>query len=258
MILQTANARLDLSLDGGVVERLRVGDLDLLTVGPGKGSFPMIPWCGRLDRGILTTASGVHHLPRNAEPHAIHGTARDDSWRLVESTATTATIAQSLTAPWPFAGTTTASFTLDDDALTMSLEVASDSESFPAQAGWHPWFRRTLRTGSAPVELSFDADWQELRGDDYLPSGTRITPLPGPWDDCFGMPGGVDVKLLWPGIATLRIQSPEQWVVVYDLEDDSVCIEPQSGPPNGVNTMPRTVTPSSPLLVQTRWSWETL
>ncbi|NED80259.1 aldose 1-epimerase, partial [Streptomyces sp. SID11233] len=100
--------------------------------------------------------------------------------------------------------------------------------------------------------------WQEERGADHLPTGRRIDPLPGPWDDCFGMPDGVTVLLTWPGELELTVTSPEKWVVVYDEQDDWVCVEPQTGPPNGLNTQPRLITPIEPLEASTTWSWRLL
>jgi aldose 1-epimerase len=43
--------------------------------------------------------------------------------------------------------------------------------------------------------------------------------------------------------------------VVYDEQPEAVCVEPQSGPPNGLNTAPRLVTPIDPLEITTVWSW---
>lgn len=69
------------------------------------------------------------------------------------------------------------------------------------------------------------------------------------------MPDGVDVKLTWPGRLELTVRSRSEWVVVYDEQDEAVCVEPQSGPPNGLNTAPRLVTPIDPLEMTTTWSW---
>ena len=43
--------------------------------------------------------------------------------------------------------------------------------------------------------------------------------------------------------------------MVYDEQPEAVCVEPQSGPPNGLNTHPRLVTPIDPLEITTTWSW---
>ncbi|CAO0830717.1 hypothetical protein SMICM17S_01560 [Streptomyces microflavus] len=71
----------------------------------------------------------------------------------------------------------TQTFELTEDTLTLGLAVETYGTSFPAQAGWHPWFHRSL--GGRDAELSFDAAWQEERGEDHLPTGRRIDPVPG-------------------------------------------------------------------------------
>jgi aldose 1-epimerase len=65
----------------------------------------------------------------------------------------------------------------------------------------------------------------------------------------------VDVTLTWPGQLELTVSSPEQWVVVYDEQEAAVCVEPQTGPPDGLNTRPRLVTPLEPLEATTTWTW---
>ena len=40
------------------------------------------------------------------------------------------------------------------------------------------------------LQVLFDADWQEEAGSDELPTGNRISPQVGPWDDCFGFMTG--------------------------------------------------------------------
>ncbi|MEU8354183.1 aldose 1-epimerase, partial [Streptomyces sp. NPDC048845] len=162
-----------------------------------------------------------------------------------------------------YTGRVTQLVELSPDSLTLTMGVETYDDSFPAQAGWHPWFLRRLGPAAgdgpdAPVEISFDAAWQEERGDDHLPTGRRIEPTAGPWDDCFGMPDGVDVTLTWPGRLELRVTSRDEWVVVYDEQDEAVCVEPQSGPPNGLNTAPRLVTPIDPLETSATWRWRAL
>ncbi len=52
--------------------------------------------------------------------------------------------------------------------------------------------------------------------------------------------------------------SREEWVVVYDEQAEAVCVEPQTGPPDGLNTHPRLVTPLEPLEASTTWTWTRL
>ncbi|MEU7594826.1 aldose 1-epimerase [Streptomyces sp. NPDC039022] len=243
---------------------LRIGGTELLRQGTKYGSFPMVPWCGRIENGRFRNGGEVHQMPLNSPPHAIHGTGRNIAWKTARADATSAAFTYELldpgAAPWPYPGRVTQLVELAEDggSLTLTMGVEASADSFPAQAGWHPWFLRSLNGGGEDVRIDFTAAWQEERGDDHLPTGRRIDPKPGPWDDCFGMPDGVDVTLTWPDRLELKVTSGAEWVVVYDEQDEAVCVEPQSGPPNGLNTLPRLVTPIDPLEISTTWSWRTL
>lgn len=248
--------------NGGRIGGLRVGGTELLRQGERYGCFPMVPWCGRIRDGRFSDGAVVHQMPLNSPPHAIHGTARDAAWRTARVTANEAVLTYDLTDPWPYTGRVTQVIALAEDALTLTMSVETYESSFPAQIGWHPWFNRTLDgehgEHGAGAEIAFDPAWQEERGDDHLPTGNRVDPKPGPWDDCFGMPDGVDVTLTWPGRLELKVTSREQWAVVYDEQEAAVCVEPQTGPPNGLNTLPRLVTPLEPLEATTTWRWTRL
>ncbi|MFE0578060.1 MULTISPECIES: aldose epimerase [unclassified Streptomyces] len=242
--------------NGCRISSLRIDGTELLRQGPRYGAFPMVPWCGRMKDGRFHNGATVHQMPLDHPPHALHGLGRDASWRPAGATATEAAFVYDLADPWPTPGRVTQVVTLTEDSLTLTMGVETYGDSFPAQAGWHPWFLRSL--GGQDVEISFDPAWQEERGADHLPTGQRIDRRPGPWDDCFGMPDGVDVTLTWPGALELRVTSRSEWVVVYDEQAEAVCVEPQSGPPNGINTAPRLVTPVDPLEVSTTWTWRRL
>ncbi|MET9799579.1 aldose 1-epimerase [Streptomyces sp. NPDC006368] len=242
--------------NGCRIESLRIGGTEVLRQGERYGSFPMVPWCGRIAGGRFLNGATRRQMPVDAPPHAIHGTVRDAAWRTARADKAEAAFTYDLVEPWPYPGRVTQTFELTEDTLTLLLGVETYGDSFPAQAGWHPWFRRNL--GGEDVRVDFTAAWQEERGEDHLPTGRRIDPLPGPWDDCFSMPDGVDVTLTWPGQLELRVTSPSPWVVVYDEQDAAVCVEPQSGPPNGLNTHPRLVTPIDPLEITSTWTWRRL
>ncbi|MGW0081920.1 aldose epimerase family protein [Streptomyces sp. NPDC003393] len=242
--------------NGGRIGGLRVGGLELLRQGERFGCFPMVPWCGRIREGRFRDGATVHQMPLNSPPHAIHGTARDGAWHTARVSADEAVITYDLVDPWPYPGRVTQVVALTEDSLTLTMSVETYASSFPAQIGWHPWFHRNLGgPGAQDVRLDFTPAWQEERGDDHLPTGHRVDPGPGPWDDCFGMPDGVDVTLTWPGQLELKVTSPEKWVVVYDEQEVAVCVEPQTGPPDGLNTHPHLVTPLEPLEATTTWSW---
>nr|WP_196788818.1 aldose 1-epimerase [Streptomyces caniscabiei] len=244
--------------NGGRVAGLRVGGVELLRQGERFGCFPMVPWCGRIREGRFLSGGNVRQMPLNAPPHAIHGTTREGAWRVARHDAGEAVLTYDLVDPWPYPGRVTQMFTLTPDTLTLAMSVETYDSSFPAQVGWHPWFNRTLGDGGEDVRIDFRPAWQEERGADHLPTGNRVDPRPGPWDDCFGMPDGVDVTLTWPDRLELKVTSREEWVVVYDEQAEAVCVEPQTGPPNGLNTHPRLVTPIDPLEATTTWTWRRL
>ncbi|MEU6988646.1 aldose 1-epimerase [Streptomyces sp. NPDC046324] len=259
--LTAGDAELTINPDNGCrIESLRIGGTELLRQGERYGCFPMVPWCGRIELGQFRNGGVKHEMPLNSPPHAIHGTGRDAVWkpaRTADDDGRSAAFTYELGDPWPYAGRVTQTFALTEEGLTLQLGVETLADSFPAQAGWHPWFNRSL-DGGAPVRIDFTADWQEERGEDHLPTGRRIGPTPGPWDDCFGMSGGVDVTLTWPEQLELKVTSRSEWVVIYDEQEAAVCVEPQSGPPNGLNTLPQYVTPIEPLEIAATFAWRRL
>lgn len=257
--LDAGNARLDIAPgDGGALHSLTVDGTELLRQDPGTGCFVMAPWAGRLGYGTFTVGDQTYRMPINNPPHSIHGTARDGAWEVVSASATEATLLHRLTDPWPFAGTVTQRFALTDTGLTLSLRIATDHDPFPAQGGWHPWFLREVPPATGPLAVDFRPAWQYERGADHLPTGRHIAPTPPPWDDCFGMPDGVLVRLTWPGFLAFTISSRVPDVVVWTLPEESLSVEAQSGPPDGVNTDPRMVTPDSPLDIRVDWTWRRL
>ncbi|NGO73096.1 aldose 1-epimerase [Streptomyces boncukensis] len=260
-VLRAGDTELTVEPENGCrIASLKVGGTELLRQGAKYGSFVMAPWCGRTDGGRFRNGGELYQLPLNSGPHAIHGTVRDTAWRTARADARSAAFVCVLTDPWPWEGRVTQLVELAEDGggLTLTLGVEATDASFPAQAGWHPWFLRNLGAGGEDVRIDFTAEWQEERGEDHIPTGKRIAPLPGPWDDCFGMPDGVDAILTWPGELEVRVTSRAEWVVVFDEQREGVCVEPQSGPPNGLNSRPRLVTPLDPLEVRTAWEWRRL
>lgn len=213
------------------------------------GSYPMAPWAGRIRHGTFAFRGRRHHLPLGLPPHAIHGVAYDRPWHIVDA----ATIGIELDGRWPFGGRVTQRFTLDEDGLDVSMTLEAD-EPMPAVIGWHPWFRRTLADGDTPLTLAFAADEMLVRDGEGIPTGERVPPPPGPWDDAFT--GIREAPVLeWPGRLRLAVTSTCPWLVVYSMPAHAVCVEPQSGPPDGPNLAPEVVEPGAPLTHVMRWRW---
>jgi aldose 1-epimerase len=222
------------------------------------GSFPMMPWVGRMEGAAFTFNHQRHELPANKPPFALHGMSCFAPWHMGEYSLTHAAFSFPLDNLWPWRGRVTQRFSLEPDALVLSLTVATEHDEFPAAAGWHPWFKKWCGQADegAPensLRLAFTADWQETTGADELPDGKRIPPQPGPWDDTFGFRDNLAVTLTWPGKVQLTMTSDSNTLVVFDKQPDATCVEPLSGPPNGINTAPFLVSKDKPLTITTRW-----
>lgn len=224
------------------------------------GCFPMVPWAGRLGYATLNVNDQRYALPANKPPHALHGMACYSSWEIVEHKADALTLRMPLGSPWPWSGEVLQILTLKENSLVLRLEIHSKAESFPASAGWHPWFVKQLnqQNSDGQLQVVFDADWQEEAGSDELPTGRRMSPQPGPWDDCFGFSAGLDVKLQWPGKLSLNMTSAAQSLVVFDKQPDATCVNPLTQAPNAINLTPQFVTTDAPLVIESCWQFNQL
>lgn len=235
---------------GGRLTRLHAGDSELLAP---EGSFVMAPWAGRTGHGRFTWQGVEHRLPvpEQHAPHAIHGTVRHRRWDVLDAGGAHAHLAVDLGPDWPWPGRCEQRIELTDDGIRLELSVHADAEPFPAVVGWHPWFAK-------PQALELRAAHLRERGPDRLPTGRLVPPpAPGerPLDDCFR---GVE----WPVV--LHGRGLTVWVgaegcdevVVYDEPAHATCVEPQTGPPNGLATgEAATVAPDRPLVAATTWWW---
>jgi aldose 1-epimerase len=254
---------------GGRIASLRVDGLEALVTdgaGPvGWGCYPMVPWAGRVRDGVLRWRGEEHRLPTHlVPPHAIHGTLLETPWEVAEAGVTSAVMTAQLGPPWPFGGRAVHRVALTPQGLRAELEVHAAGRAMPAIVGWHPWFPRVLRDAAgsavgAPVVVDLDAGGMLQRGADGLPDGTIVRPIPPePWDDCFvdvaGAPG-----VHWPGALAVEIESDVPCWVVYTENERGVCVEPQTGPPNGLNTGEHAlVEPGAPLLAAMTVRWRRL
>ena len=216
------------------------------------GSYPMAPWAGRTRDATFTFDGRRYDLPVNFPPDAIHGTTLVRRWRVVGE----GQIATDLGPDWPFAGHAIQAFSLSADALTCRLEVHAE-EVMPASIGWHPWFVRRPEGLAGELELEFEAGAMYVRDAEGITTAERVTPPPGPWDDCF-----TDVSrpplLRWPGFLELAIESDCPDWVVYTEPRDALCVEPQTAPPDALNGEAAIVEPGHPLVAEMTWRWRRL
>lgn len=221
------------------------------------GSYPMAPFAGRTRGGRFRWGGQVHSVPVNLGGHAIHGTVYDGRWLIEQADDGYLRMRCDLGPRWPFDGYCRQELSLRPNQLDLRLEVHTRNLPFPATAGWHPWFRRKLAIGGS-VDIDFDASrWYPL-DHDGLPTG-QLTDRPPerPWDDCFTAVKW-PVKLTWPGALEMVVISTGSHLVVYDQQPHAVCIEPQSGPPDGLNLdHARLVRRHDPLVIEAALRWRT-
>ena len=253
-----ASVTIDPASGGRIASARILGHEVLLTEGPGPiewGCFPMVPFAGRLRDGTLRFDGRSWHLPANLPPHAIHGTTLDRPWRVDDER----TLSVDLGPDWPFAGRVVQRFDLQPGRLGVELELLAD-EPMPATIGWHPWFRWHLDAGSSAADgarLELAASGMYERDAAGIATTRLVPPPPGPWDDCFtGLIRPPVVR--WPGRLELQIDSSCPDWVVFTESPRGLCVEPQTGPPDGPNVRPTLVRPGLPLRAEMTWTWRPL
>ncbi|MGC8633324.1 MAG: aldose 1-epimerase [Candidatus Limnocylindrales bacterium] len=246
---------------GGRVASLTVAGHELLVTSAesvyGWGAFPMVPFAGRIRRGVLRFAGRAHELPRTMPPHAIHGTLADAAWTVAEPPADDRVLLTApLLPPWPFRGRAFHRLQLEPGALHLELRVEAE-EPMPAWVGWHPWFRRHVEGAAGELELVVRPGRMFVRDAEGLPTGLAVPPSPRPWDDVFAdLPAAP--RLRWPGLLTLDVESACGYWVIYDEQPHGLCVEPQTAPPDAANWIPEDallVAPGRPLVTAMTLRW---
>ena len=235
------------ALRGARLSSLRVGGRERLlgytrgAPATSWGAYPMVPYAGRVRDGRFNHAGTTHQLRRNFGQHAIHGTVFDVSWSIIDQSPAHAVLVASLGTRWPYGGQVVHEVVVNaqERAIICTLTVSTTSDSMPAQVGWHPWFVR-------PASLEIDFSEMYVRDEQYIPSGRRITPPPGPWDDCF-VGARRPPTVVFADDTRVTVESDCDHWVIYDMPTHALCVEPQSGPPDGFTLAPHVVTPQSPL-----------
>lgn len=105
-----------------------------------------MPWPNRIANAEYRFAGQKYHLEVN-EPRtrsAIHGLTRTKSWRLVDASSATVTLALDLPpdAGYPFSLAMTAAYSLSDSGLAVRVTATNRGEAAcPFGAGAHPYVR---------------------------------------------------------------------------------------------------------------------
>jgi aldose 1-epimerase len=237
--------------DGGRVGSVTVDGHELLITSDHEslrwGCYPMVPFAGRTRDGQFTFDNTSYQLPINMETHAIHGMGWDRPWTVTQWSPTHAALDIELDERWPLGGRVQQRFSVTEQSIRFEITVEAD-QPMPAVVGWHPWFRR-------PCGYSFNADGFYPRSGDHVVTGEVTSPpRHGSFDDCFCDLVGPQ-RVWWPDGPEITITSSCDHLVVYDEPANAICIEPQSGPPNALNSGASVVNPGTPL---THWMVWTL
>jgi aldose 1-epimerase len=218
------------------------------------GAFAMAPWVGRIRQGHFNFDGSNHQLPINhhdgAGPnraHAIHGLVFDRSVT-TDGLVSDSTWSGSSELAWEFGGIVNHTIAVFDDRVVATLSVEASNGAFPAEIGWHPWFRKPDRLEFAPTAM--------YERDEFgLPTGELVEPSDGPWDDCFVTTEPIVLHYDRPIAPIVTVQSGCDHVVIYDHPDDATCVEPQSGPPDAFNLQPHIVDVGTPLVRTMTITW---
>ena len=196
----------------------------------GYGSFPMAPYAGRIRNGKFEFNGEQHQLELADPPHAIHGTAVYQSWEVLNHASDKIELQTTIAAGWPYRGELQQEFILLENEIIIRMKLTA-IDAMPAWIGFHPWFRKQINDQEFQLNTNFDQMY--VRDEGQITTKTISTPKPLPWDDCFIGESPV-IELSWGKLIKLKLESNSPYWVIYSAPADSLCIEPQSAPPNAI------------------------
>ena len=240
---------------GGRIHRLRAFGVDVLRApeDPAEhardpfywGSYPMLPWCGRLDAGRLTVAGREVDLAANhPDGWAIHGQAYAAAWETVGDGRLRF---QGGGDGWPWHYEAELAYGVNGSSLNTGLTLTNaDDSPMPAGVGLHPWF-------AGPPLLRIPA---ELAYDDNTISSPAPLPVYGDYDlqTLSEMAVGMDstwtglvdrrVQLAWPALDVrcemiAKADGDLVFVAARPPHIDAIALEPQTHAPQGLRRLLR-------------------
>lgn len=243
---------------GASVTRLTWRGRDILRRAPDgpnhpleTGSFPLVPYANRIDRGAFRFAEREISLPATPgfEPHALHGVGWLRPWSVLRKgpAFVDLALAAEAGADWPWAWTASHRLQLDDGGFETTLSITNEDETpMPAGLGLHPYFAADGRT---IVTLLADEVW--LTDPTGIPRERSTASAVVDWaagiplasapfvDNAYGGWSGHARLEHRDHIVDLTASTNAPWVQVYAPgAGDFVCIEPVTHRPDAHNAPP--------------------
>ncbi len=219
------------------------------------GFYLMAPWVGRLRNSEVVFNQNKYPQEINFQTWAIHGTFPFKACEITYKSETEIVLKQSTTSNWPIDATIECRWLVQEAGLQTSATISTIDGEFPASLGWHPWFRRKLAVGM-PANYEVNSSAIYVRDEDFIINGDTSEIFSGPFDDSFLVPTG-KASITWPEFCAIDIVSTTKYFHLYEARN-SVCIEPETSPPNGINLLAQDlgfiVSPDSPLSATVNWN----
>ena len=243
------------SISGGRVTECFVDDLQIL--GP-KGDHPLIggwylmaPWAGRIKDNQIIYKGEKYPQEVNFQNWAIHGTVAFTEGIVKNKEQNSVEIVHKTNSAWPVEMEITQKWLVTNNFIKCAAKITSNDGEFPAELGWHPWFKRQLSRGSQ-ANFGIEAIAQYEKDENFFTlNKTKQIGVP-PFDDAFQVPTGKGF-IEWPDALRIDFTSDLDTFVVFDEPKDVFCIEPQTGPPDAVNHPKHIVSPRNPLEASVKW-----
>ena len=211
-------------------------------------SFPMTPFCNRIDQGVFewqgrSVSLEANHAP---EPHAIHGFGWQQKWLLEHQSRNQIIISHYENGSrWPFNYFCCQRFSLNRSSVRVEMTICNyGDQPMPAGLGFHPYFPLTPDVRLvAPCSNLWMTD-SNMMLSEKRPAPQPLQAAPGllladtGLDNMFSGFRGY-CQLLWPGAGlslAMRTSDNCDFLQVYvPDEEDFFCVEPQSMSVDGFN-----------------------
>jgi aldose 1-epimerase len=233
---------------GGGIARFKVAGIDIFRplldedeCPTALGSFPLLPFSGRIEGGQFEAHDETICLQPNFtdEPiHAIHGHGWQAQWQIADQAEHALSLRYDHAAddwPWPYVAHQNYRLTAEGYRHTLSIQNLGDT-AMPAGLGLHPYFPRA----GAVIKTQFAACWSTdeknlpfqripISGDvDWFGGGTI--------DTVFEAANGA-LEILWPTHRLILTPDTDldRCVIYAPINEVYFCIEPVSHVPNAIN-----------------------